>query len=93
MDTVALHKSGITNAVASLGTALTEKQAKLLKKYAPTVVIAYDQDGAGQAATLRAIDILAKEELKVKVLKLDHDDVKDPDEYINNMEKNILLSV
>jgi len=83
MDTVALHKSGITNAVASLGTALTEKQAKLLKKYAPTIVISYDQDGAGQAATLRAIDILGKEDLKVKVLKLDHDDVKDPDEYIN----------
>ena len=87
MDTVALHKSGITNAVASLGTALTEKQAKLLKKYAPTVVIAYDQDGAGQAATLRAIDILAKEELKVKVLKLDHSDAKDPDEYINKYGK------
>lgn len=83
MDTVALHKSGITNAVASLGTALTEKQAKLLKKYAPTVVISYDQDGAGQAATLRAIDILSKEDLKVKVLRLDHGDVKDPDEYIN----------
>ena len=87
MDTVALHKSGITNAVASLGTALTEKQAKLIKKYAPTVIISYDQDGAGQAATLRAIDILAKEDLKVKVLKLDHDDVKDPDEYINKYGK------
>lgn len=87
MDTVALHKSGITNAVASLGTALTEKQAKLLKKYAPIVIISYDQDGAGQAATLRAIDILAKEDLKVKVLRLDHDDVKDPDEYINKYGK------
>lgn len=87
MDTVALHKSGITNAVASLGTALTEKQAKLLKKYAPTVIISYDQDGAGQAATLRAIDILSKEDIKVKVLRLDHDDVKDPDEYINKYGK------
>ena len=87
MDTVALHKSGITNAVASLGTALTEKQAKLLKKYVPTVVISYDQDGAGQAATLRAIDILSKEDLKVKVLKLDRKDVKDPDEYINKYGK------
>lgn len=87
MDTVALHKSGITNAVASLGTALTEKQAKLLKKYAPTVIISYDQDGAGQAATLRAIDILAKEDIKVRVLKLDRDDVKDPDEYIKKYGK------
>ena len=88
MDTVALHKSGITNAVASLGTALTEKQAKLLKKYAPTVIISYDQDSAGQAATLRAIDILGKENINVKVLRLDHNDVKDPDEYINKYGKD-----
>lgn len=87
MDCVALHKFGITNAVASLGTALTEKQAKLLKKYTSTVIISYDQDNAGQNATVRAIDILAKEELKVKVLRLDHDDVKDPDEYINKYGK------
>ena len=87
MDTVALHKSGITNVVASLGTALTEKQAKLIKKYTPTVIISYDQDNAGQAATLRAIDILSKEDLKVKVLRLDHSDVKDPDEYINKYGK------
>ena len=83
MDTVALHKSGINNAVASLGTTLTEGQAKLIKKYTDTVVIAYDQDGAGRAATLRAMDILYNVGLKVKVLMLDHDDVKDPDEYIN----------
>ena len=87
MDCVALHKSGIVNAVASLGTALTERQAKLLKKYTPTVVISYDQDGAGQNATLRAIDILTKEGLNVKVLRLDHEDVKDPDEYINKYGK------
>lgn len=83
MDTVALQKNDITNVVASLGTSLTENQAKLVKKYTDTVVIAYDQDDAGKAATLRAIDILYKEGLKVKVLCLDHDDVKDPDEYIN----------
>ena len=83
MDTVALHKSGINNAVASLGTALTEGQAKLIKKYTDTVIIAYDQDGAGRAATLRAIDILYNVGIKVKVLMLDHNDVKDPDEYIN----------
>lgn len=88
MDTVALHKSGITNVVASLGTALTEKQAKLIKKYTDTVIISYDQDNAGQNATLRAIDILNKEGLKVKVLKLDHTDAKDPDEYINKYGKN-----
>lgn len=83
MDTVALYSNGVGNVVASLGTALTENQAKLLRKYTETVVIAYDQDSAGKAATKRAIDILYKQGLKVKVLKLDHEEVKDPDEYIN----------
>lgn len=83
MDTVALHKSGVSNVVASLGTALTEGQAKLLKKYTSTVVISYDQDNAGQTATLRAIGILEAEGLKIKVLRLDREDAKDPDEYIN----------
>ncbi|MBR6689209.1 MAG: DNA primase [Clostridia bacterium] len=87
MDTVAPHKSGITNVVASLGTAFTEKQAKLLKKYTDTVIISYDQDAAGQNATLRAIDILVKEGLKVKVLRLDKEDAKDPDEYIKKYGK------
>lgn len=87
MDTVALQKNGVTNVVASLGTALTENQAKLIKKYSDTIIISYDQDSAGRAATLRAIDILDKEGLKVKVLCLDHDDVKDPDEYINKYGK------
>lgn len=88
MDTVALHKNSINNAVASLGTALTEGQAKLIKKYTGTVIISYDQDNAGKAATLRAIDILYKVGLKVKVLMLDYDDVKDPDEYIKKYGKN-----
>lgn len=83
MDTIALHKSGISNVVASLGTALTEGQAKLLKKYTSTVVISYDQDNAGQTATLRAIGIFEAEGVKAKVLRLNHADVKDPDEYIN----------
>lgn len=83
MDTVALYSNSVFNVVASLGTALTENQAKLLKKYTQTVVVAYDQDSAGKIATKRAIDILYKQGLKVKILKLDHDDVKDPDDYIN----------
>lgn len=83
MDTIALQKSGFTNTVASLGTALTENQARLLKKYTDNVVIGYDQDGAGQQATLRGLDILAAKGLNVKVLLLDKPDVKDPDEYIN----------
>ena len=91
MDTVAIQKNGIHSVVASLGTALTENQAKLMKKYSPTVIIAYDQDEAGQKATLRAIDILLKEELKVKILRLNHKDVKDPDEYIAKYGKEPFL--
>lgn len=83
MDAIALQKSGFTNAVASLGTALTESQARLLKKYTDNVIIGYDQDGAGQDATLRGMDILVSQKLNVKVLILDREDVKDPDEYIN----------
>ena len=90
MDTIAMQKSGFSNTVASLGTALTENQARLLKKYTDTVIIGYDQDGAGQAATLRGMDILTAKGLKVKVLKLDRDDVKDPDEYINKYGKERL---
>lgn len=83
MDAVSLHKYGVNNTVASLGTALTEGQARLLKKYSDNIIIGYDQDGAGQAATLRGLDILVDKGLNVKVLKLDKSDVKDPDEYIN----------
>ncbi len=83
MDAITLQKSGFTNAVASLGTALTESQARLIKKYTDNVIIGYDQDGAGQDATLRGMDILVSQKLNVKVLILDKDDVKDPDEYIN----------
>lgn len=83
MDAIALQKSGFTNAVASLGTALTEDQARLLKKYTDNVIIGYDQDGAGQEATMRGLDILTKRKLNVKVLILDRLDAKDPDEYIN----------
>lgn len=87
MDAIALQKSGFTNAVASLGTALTENQARLIKKYTDSVIIGYDQDGAGQEATLRGLDILVSKGLKVKVLILDKKDVKDPDEYINKYGK------
>lgn len=83
MDAIALHKSGINNVVASLGTALTDNQARLLKKYTDTVIIGYDQDGAGQDATLRGLDILVSKNINVKVLVLDKPDAKDPDEYIN----------
>jgi DNA primase len=87
MDAIALQKSGFDNVVASLGTALTDDQARLLKKYTDNVIICYDQDSAGQNATLRGLDILNKRGINVKVLKLDKSDVKDPDEYINKYGK------
>lgn len=58
MDVVSLYQSGIKNVSASLGTALTENQAKMLKRYTRNVVLSYDSDNAGQAAALRGIDIL-----------------------------------
>ena len=83
MDAIALQKFGFLNAVASLGTALTENQARLIKKYTDNVIIGYDQDEAGQDAIMRGLDILASRGLNVKVLRLDRPDVKDPDEYLN----------
>ncbi len=83
MDAIALQKFGFNNAVASLGTALTENQARLIKKYTDNVIIGYDADEAGQEAILRGLDILSNHGLNVKVLKLDKPDAKDPDEYLN----------
>lgn len=83
MDAIALQKSGITNAVASLGTALTDGQARLVKKYTDNVILGYDQDSAGQEATLRGIEILSNRKLNVKVLLYDKPDAKDADEYLN----------
>jgi len=80
MDAIALHQYGFDCAVASLGTALTEDGANLLSKYTEQVVLIYDGDKAGQNATQRAIPILEKAGLKVKVLQMR--DAKDPDEYL-----------
>lgn len=80
MDVIGLYKAGVTNAVASLGTALTQQQARLLKRFVTTVYIAYDGDAAGQAATVRGLDILSAEQLEVKVISFP--DGLDPDEYV-----------
>lgn len=80
MDVIALHQGGFGNAVATLGTALTGEQARLISQYAGTVVIAYDSDGAGQTATRRAINIFGEIGMRVKVLSMSG--AKDPDEYI-----------
>ncbi len=80
MDVVALSAAGINNAVASLGTALTKEQARLMKKYAPTVYLCYDGDEAGVNASLRAVDILEAEGLKVLVILLPEG--MDPDDFL-----------
>ena len=80
MDAIALHQYGFDCAVASLGTALTEDGATLLSRYTDQVVLIYDGDAAGQNATQRAIPILEKAGLQVKVLKMR--DAKDPDEFL-----------
>ena len=80
IDVVALHQYGFDNAVASLGTSLTEEQAALLTRYTEQIVLIYDGDQAGQNATKRAIPILEKAGLQVKVLQIV--DAKDPDEYL-----------
>ena len=80
IDVVALHQYGFDNAIASLGTSLTEEQAALMTRYAEQVILIYDGDKAGQNATQRAIPILEKAGLQVKVLQLK--DAKDPDEFL-----------
>ncbi|MBQ8164830.1 MAG: DNA primase [Clostridia bacterium] len=80
MDCIALHQKGINWAVASLGTALTVNQAKLLKKYFDEVIIAYDSDAAGKEATIRGMDILSSNGFRVKVFRLKG--AKDADEYL-----------
>ncbi len=80
IDVVTLHQYGFDNAIASLGTSLTEEQAALMTRYAEQVILIYDGDKAGQNATQRAIPILEKAGLQVKVLQLK--DAKDPDEYL-----------
>ena len=80
IDVVALHQYGFDNAVASLGTSLTEEQAALMTRYTEQVTLLYDGDQAGQNAAQRAIPILEKAGLQVKVLQMK--DAKDPDEYL-----------
>ena len=83
MDVIAMHQAGFTQAVASLGTAFTPGQANLLKRYAQEILLAYDSDGAGTKAALRAIGILKEAELTGKVINLEP--YKDPDEFIKHL--------
>ena len=82
MDVIALHAAGFENAVATLGTAITQEQARLISKYTKNVLISYDMDEAGRRAADRAMKLLAEVEVDVKILRMSG--AKDPDEYIKN---------
>ena len=83
MDVIALHQAGFTNAVASLGTALTPGHASLIKRYVREVYLTYDSDDAGTRAALRAVPILRDAGISAKVIRMDP--YKDPDEFIKNL--------
>ncbi len=89
MDCIKIHQNGIKNCAASLGTAFTSEQAVLLRRYAEKVIILYDGDEAGQRETVRAIDILRDQNLKVEVITLPGG--KDPDEYLELYGKEEFL--
>lgn len=80
MDVIAIHQAGFDNAVATLGTSLTSEQANLISRYTDEVIVAYDSDGAGRAATKRAIEIFDAASVNVRILS--YNEAKDPDEYI-----------
>ena len=80
MDVIAVNQAGFENVVATLGTALTSEQARLISSYAKEVVIAYDSDGAGRTATNRAVGLL--DEVGVQTKTLNMKGAKDPDEYL-----------
>lgn len=80
MDVITPHQYGITNVVASLGTALTEAQGRLLRQYADEVVLSYDSDDAGQKAIMRGLEVMQSLGVSAKVLQMEG--AKDPDEYV-----------
>lgn len=92
MDAISLHQAGITNVVASLGTAFTSSQAKLLRSYTNKVILGYDQDSAGYQAGKRALSLLELEGIDVYWLSLPRE-VKDPDEFIQKYSKDEFLKL
>lgn len=93
MDVISLHQRGITNVVASLGTAMTEAQGRLLRRSSEQIILGYDADGAGQEAIVRGLDILRNLGCDVRVLQISG--AKDPDEYVTKYGperlKNVLM--
>jgi DNA primase len=91
MDVIALHSSGFTNAVATLGTAITPEQARIMSRYTKKVIISYDADEAGQKAAQKAMKLLGEVGLDVGVIKVPG--AKDPDEYIKTYGKDKFKAV
>ena len=91
MDVISLYQSGIRNVCASLGTALTENQARLIKRFTKNVILSYDADEAGQNAAMRGLDILYGEDLRARVLKVEG--VKDPDEFVKSRGRSAFLEL
>lgn len=86
MDVISLNQSGFSNAVATLGTSLTNQQVKLISRYSEEVILSYDSDTAGQKASERAIKLLKDNGLKVKVISIPN--YKDPDEFLKSQGKD-----
>lgn len=91
MDVIALYQGGVHNVAASLGTALTENQAALIRRYTDSTVLSYDADAAGRNAALRGMDILRKENIRVRVLHVT--DGKDPDEFIKKNGRDAFMKL
>lgn len=91
MDVISLYQHGVRNVSASLGTALTENQAAMLKRYTDHIVLSYDSDAAGQTAALRGLDLLYQAGCKVKVLQVTGG--KDPDEFVGKYGKDAFLKL
>ena len=85
MDVISMHNCGFTNAVATMGTALTAQHAKELKRFCNKIILCFDGDSAGQKATLKAIEILLKENLDIYCVSLP--EKLDPDEYVKRFRK------
>ena len=90
-DVIALYQEGIHNLVASLGTSLTDPQARTLKRYVNTVHLAYDEDNAGEAATIRGIDLLLEDDLQVKIISLPRGE--DPADCVRKGGKEVFLQL
>ena len=91
MDVIGLFQAGITNVVASLGTALTEHQARMIKRYTKKVILCYDSDNAGQNAAMRGMEILRNQGLDVRIMHVT--DGKDPDEFIKQKGKDEFIKL